>query len=411
MASQRLRVGVVGGSIAGCTLAAELLKRGVDVTVFERSAAVLDDRGAGISSSKPHLELLKQRGLVDDDMPVVDRTQARRAFTTRERDPRGRVLWEQPIATYGMSWGILYANLRRRVPDGVYRAGAGIVRVELHAAGVDLYTSAGDRATVDVAVFADGYASSGRQWLFPGLEMEYAAYGAWRGLLPEGSLDPDRPATEMAMHDGGHCVVYYVPGPDGDVAVGRRHLNWVWYRRMTEEQLDDTLVDCAGARQATSLARGRARPDVVAALHADARSLLRTLAADVVAATSDPFLQVVYDVRVPSHVVGRCALIGDAATIARPHTGSGAIKAAQEAMALAEALGDATSVEADLERWNDVVQPRSDALYTTGRLLGQAMVLDTPPWSSFDAARTEQWWARARGGSYVYYADDAKAAR
>jgi 2-polyprenyl-6-methoxyphenol hydroxylase-like FAD-dependent oxidoreductase len=124
-----LRVVVVGGSISGCTLAAELARAGIGVTVLERSKAVLDDRGAGISSSKAHLDDLKTRDLVDEDIPVVDRTGAKRAFTHRGVDQEGRVVWEQPISTYGLAWGILYRNLRRRVPDDLYVPGAAVTGI------------------------------------------------------------------------------------------------------------------------------------------------------------------------------------------------------------------------------------------------------------------------------------------
>ena len=42
------RVGIVGGSIAGCTAAIELVRLGCEVTLFERTGEELKDRGAGI---------------------------------------------------------------------------------------------------------------------------------------------------------------------------------------------------------------------------------------------------------------------------------------------------------------------------------------------------------------------------
>src|SRR6516165_8800002 len=115
--------------------------------------------------------------------------------------------------------------------------------------------------------------------------MEYADYVAWRGILPEGGLTPDRPATEMAMHEGGHCVVYYVPGPAGGVTPGARCLNWVWYQVLADEMLADLLLDRNGQRQPTSLARGMARPAVVDRLRSRAAEVLRTRASEVVAQT------------------------------------------------------------------------------------------------------------------------------
>ena len=61
----RLRVGIVGGSIAGCAAAIELERAGCEVTIFERSTGSLKDRGAGIGIPFALLELLQERDLFD----------------------------------------------------------------------------------------------------------------------------------------------------------------------------------------------------------------------------------------------------------------------------------------------------------------------------------------------------------
>lgn len=66
-----LRVGIVGGSIGGCVAAIALARVGCEVSVFERSRAQFEDRGAGISSPLAHLEWLRAEGLIDADLPFV----------------------------------------------------------------------------------------------------------------------------------------------------------------------------------------------------------------------------------------------------------------------------------------------------------------------------------------------------
>ena len=56
-----LRVGIVGGSIGGCTAALALAGVGCDVTLFERSTGRLEDRRAGIGMPIPLLDGLKAR--------------------------------------------------------------------------------------------------------------------------------------------------------------------------------------------------------------------------------------------------------------------------------------------------------------------------------------------------------------
>ena len=46
--SQRMRVAVAGGSLAGLMTGIEFRCAGADVEIHERSAGILDDRGAGI---------------------------------------------------------------------------------------------------------------------------------------------------------------------------------------------------------------------------------------------------------------------------------------------------------------------------------------------------------------------------
>jgi NADPH-dependent glutamate synthase beta subunit-like oxidoreductase len=48
--ARRLRVGIVGGSIAGCAAAVALMRAGNSVTLFERSPDTLVGRGAGIGT-------------------------------------------------------------------------------------------------------------------------------------------------------------------------------------------------------------------------------------------------------------------------------------------------------------------------------------------------------------------------
>ena len=48
---------------------------------------------------------------------------------------------------------------------------------------------------------------------------------------------------------------------------------------------------------------------------------------------------------------GRIVLMGDAAFAARPHTAAGTAKAADDAWALAEELGDGSDLDAALARW------------------------------------------------------------
>ena len=65
-----MRVGIVGGSIAGCAAAALLHRAGHDVIVFERSGSDLVSRGAGIGTPTAVWQDMMARGLIDETLPA-----------------------------------------------------------------------------------------------------------------------------------------------------------------------------------------------------------------------------------------------------------------------------------------------------------------------------------------------------
>ena len=64
-----MRIGIIGGSIAGCSAAIALSRAGHEVVVFERSASELKGRGAGIATSSNVLQSLKDDNFLDADIP------------------------------------------------------------------------------------------------------------------------------------------------------------------------------------------------------------------------------------------------------------------------------------------------------------------------------------------------------
>src|SRR5215813_10475988 len=124
-----LRVGVVGGSVAGSVTAAELVRLGADVMVFERSRH-LEDRGAGIGLALSLVEKLKERSLIDADMAHIPVFKRRFVVRCDKEDPYlGRTIWEQSFASASTNWDVLYRQIRRRVPDAVFDEGCHAVSI------------------------------------------------------------------------------------------------------------------------------------------------------------------------------------------------------------------------------------------------------------------------------------------
>ncbi len=77
---------------------------------------------------------------------------------------------------------------------------------------------------------------------------------------------------------------------------------------------------------------------VIAEMREAAARVLAPQFNEMVGLCEQPFLQPIYDLEVPRMAFGRVALAGDAAFVARPHIGAGVAKAADDALALADAL-------------------------------------------------------------------------
>lgn len=406
------RVGIVGGSIAGCTAAIMLARVGCAVTVLERSRGALEERGAGISLSLAHLDWLKAHDLVDADLPFVPCEVVR---WTSAVDPahEGRVLWRSPMAAGGVKWALLHAQQRRRVPDGVYHQGCSVAAFEERPGGpVVARLDDGRSFEFDLLIFADGYDSLGRAALFPAATKAYTGYVVFRGLVEEARAPEEfrklRGTCEWAVHASGLCIAYLVPGHRGELVPGRRLLNWAWYHVAAPQDLPWLLTDRHQQRHEGSLPRGGASDEHRRFLHDRARAMLRRPLADAIIATAEPFMQVSFDLHVPSFVQGRVCLLGDASSIARPHVAAGALKAQQQAVALAAALASHTSVEAALNAWNEEARIRADQQIALGKTLGRALITEAPDWGVMDEHQMQAWWASATGGSYIYYFDDAK---
>jgi 2-polyprenyl-6-methoxyphenol hydroxylase-like FAD-dependent oxidoreductase len=143
----------------------------------------------------------------------------------------------------GLNWGVLFANLRKRVPDASYQRGSTVTGVDPRPDGtVLLDVGNGRRLEFDLLVFADGINSFGRSYLHPTAAPTYVGYVVWRGLVPADVVPAAmlEHGLEFAAHDGGHCVFYQVPDPGRP---GKSLLNWGWYLQVPEGELSGLLTD------------------------------------------------------------------------------------------------------------------------------------------------------------------------
>ena len=372
---QGARVAVAGGSLGGLTAALLLRDLGLDVTVYERSPAELEQRGAGIGFLPASARYLVERAGVDLDEVSI------RTERIRYLDRAGTVVHDEAHPYRFSSWNTVYRQLLGAFGRERYLLGCEVGGFARDEGGVDVALP-GRTERVDLLVCADGVGSSARRALLPSVAPAYAGYVAWRGMVPEAALDgavrkPLGDAITYYVFANSHVLVYPIPGLDGSVAVGERLVNFVWYRNYRAGgDLDDLLTSADGVHRPLSVPPGAVRGDHVEELRAAARARLPALLAEVIGAVEAPFLQVVFDVEVPRMRFGRVCLVGDAAFVARPHAAAGTAKAAADGWALAAALAAHDSVPAALAAWEPGQLELGRSLLERTRRIGRRSQVD-----------------------------------
>jgi 2,6-dihydroxypyridine 3-monooxygenase len=329
------RVAVAGGSIGGLTAALVLRSAGCEVDVYERASAPLEGRGAGIVLHRETLRWPTGPG----GIPVERISTPCRALRYLARD--GSVAFERPADLRFTAWNTLYRSLLADFGEERYHRGATVE--EAGEGGARLASGAAVPAGLMVA--ADGFDSTVRRGLVPEARWRPAGYVGWRGVVDEEDLSAEALAAiadGVTYHaaPGTHIVLYLIPDAGGETAPGRRRANYVWYRNLDEAGQDALLGDGAGGRR-MSVPPGAVPGPALEELRAAAAATLPPQLAEVVLQTERPFVQAIGDLESPRMAVGRVAIIGDAAFVARPHAAAGTAKACADAWALGEALAGA----------------------------------------------------------------------
>jgi 2-polyprenyl-6-methoxyphenol hydroxylase-like FAD-dependent oxidoreductase len=364
---------IVGGSLAGL-LAGNLLHRaGWMVTICERTTGVLEGRGAGITILPGLIEGFRAAGASETEESLGVVLPARIAL-----DRNGRIVAERPYRQVMTSWRRLYESLKDAFPPERYLSGVTLERLEQTEDGVTGHFTGGQRIDADLLIGADGLRSAVRMQLAPEIKPYYAGYIAWRCLADERALSAQTHATlfdrySVCVAPGEQGIGYAVPGADHSAEPGRRQYNVVWYHPVPDnEELANLQTDGTGRHHPHGIPPSLIRPRVREEMTQLAQRVLAPQFAEAVERARLVFFQPIVDLELPRLVFGRVVIIGDAAFVARPHVAMGVPKAAGDALALVDALGNGASL-AGLRAFEERRLRIGAAIVERGRYLGAYM--------------------------------------
>jgi 2,6-dihydroxypyridine 3-monooxygenase len=356
------RAVVIGGSIGGLTTALLLRDIGFDVTIFERTPAVLDGRGSGIVLQPDTLRWFTERSTKN---PGQLSTSTR---WVQYLDQHDQIVHREERTWSYTAWGTFYRALLDDFGLERYVLGEFASGFDQDETGVEVRFVSGRVERAELVVFADGITSMGRARIDPAATMSYSGYVGWRGTVPEHILstharDTLRDAISYTVVPQSHITMYPIPGEHG-VGPDDRLMNYVWYRNVAAgPDLTEMLVDKRGFTGPVSIHPGQVQDRYVDEMRSTAARVFGPAIAEAVTATATPYVQVVQDVRSSKMADGRVALIGDAACAARPHAAAGTAKAAADAWALHDALQQADGdIAAALRKWEPAQLALSAAL-------------------------------------------------
>jgi len=351
-------VAVVGGGIGGLTAAVALVRKGIDVTVYEQAPQLLPV-GASLALGPNATRLLGALGLMEPVRRVGVAADAVELLRWHD----GTVLLHTELGAPAEAHlgapaldfhrADLHRVLIDALPEGTIRLGTQVTSVEQDGDGAVLVGADGTRIRADAVVAADGIKSSLRQQLVGTDAPEFSGTVVYRGLLPRErarDLHPDR-VNRYWLGPHRHGVVYWISaGNTLAVNTAVQHAEWAeesWTAEAPTEELlayfegwDPALLE--RIRRCSTLLRGAV------------------------------FVRRPLD----DWAFGRIALLGDAAHAMEPWQAQGAAQAIEDAYVLAECLADSPGeVDAALTRYANVRMSRATELQRSSAQAGNVFYL------------------------------------
>ncbi|KAL4902288.1 hypothetical protein BDW74DRAFT_180789 [Aspergillus multicolor] len=382
----KFRVVIVGGSIAGLTLAHCLIRQNVDFVVLESHEDIAPQVGASIGILPNGARILDQLGLFDDILAATEPLRETYVWTahskliTQSKAPdllHARHGYPIAFLDRQIVLEILYRHLERH--QNCVFTGKKVVRVDCHPGGVKAHCADGSVFEGDLVVGADGVRSKVREQMWEYVEA--------RGLREEVSRERETMVSQYS------CVFGISAATPGLIAgtghrtfgegwsfltiVGKEsRVYWFVFQKLDQKypasripRFDQAMVD-----QYVQPYLQQPISDSVPFAEVYKRAITRTLL---------PLEEACYK----RWAIDRWACIGDSVHKMTPNMGQGGNSAIESAAALANSLSSLLShfgtavpveqIDRCLQLWQAKRRPRAQTICNKARSLTRLEALDT----------------------------------
>ena len=216
MANKKLSVAIIGAGMGGLAAAAMLLRKGMDVAVYEQAPAFAR-LGAGIQQGPNAVKALRGIGLEERLRDVAYRPEK----TSYRKAVDGEVMWEREQGDlFEQKYGAphlllhraeLHAALASAVPEAHINLGKAMTGFEQGADGVRISFADGTTADADVMIAADGVHSIVRDAVAGPGEQRFTGRVAYRTTFPASLMNGrEIEGSTKWMAEDRHIVIYYL---------------------------------------------------------------------------------------------------------------------------------------------------------------------------------------------------------
>lgn len=339
---------MVGGGIAGLSLAVALRQEGFSPELVERGEQ-WPVVGAGINLPANGPRVLRQLGL-GDAVAAASAVLASWGFFDRQGEPLCSTdlvaLWGEVGPCLGVERTELHQVLVAGAAAVPCRLGIALTSLSQEDDRVCAGLSDGSSGEYGLVVGADGIASTVRGLTVSPVRPRYAGQVVWRSVIP--TRPPGVTGVMVLLGDG--CYFGMVP-----VGGGRTY----GFGGLDTDRLDDPVPGRLARFRSRFADFGEPVQEYLAALERDEQIHFGAI----------EWLEL------DRWYHGRVVLVGDAAHASPPHMGEGGCMAMEDALVLAAELHAADTVEQGLEAYVRRRRPRVEWIQEQSRAAAQGWVL------------------------------------